>query len=219
MSAIPVLPAPWGLQAEGYLLVYRFSQAFLAVHGFLPGGLLTRFLGGPGFVLLLHYSSSTAGPYDELLFIPGRFDWAGVPFYTVSRILVSTEVSAANGRRNWGLPKEVASFEHSSLARGGERVLVQTRAEPVLEMSARPLGPALPVGTSLFPVRLMQMGENEVRLVELFGSGRARLARVKELRVNPSLFPDVLQTRPLAALHLSRFQVAFPAAEVYTPES
>ncbi|ETV91168.1 hypothetical protein H310_14175 [Aphanomyces invadans] len=86
---------------------------------------------GLGFVMLIRYTDSPVGPYDELLLVPGAFTppSPGNPIARtnhmketflqahgllaarrVTRIFVSTEASLRNGRRNWGIRKELADF-------------------------------------------------------------------------------------------------------------
>lgn len=54
-----------------------------------------------------------AGPYDELLYVPGYFNFkseAGKDNFalSVTRIYVSAPASVKNGRANWGVPSELA---------------------------------------------------------------------------------------------------------------
>ena len=74
---------------------------------------------GIGYMMLIRYSDSPAGPYDELLIgYPmkepselriNKDEW--FPPYRISSIWVSTERSLRNGRKNWGIRKELADFE------------------------------------------------------------------------------------------------------------
>ena len=81
----------------------------------LPQG---KRLFGPGALLLVRYADSPVGalshssaallsargPYDELIWLSGRrADPAGRTGFSIERIYVSTEVSTANGRRNWSV--------------------------------------------------------------------------------------------------------------------
>jgi hypothetical protein len=97
-------PAPWKLQGEGTILIYKFSRNWIETHGNLPEHLKGKFQGGLGFVMLLNYQTSPVGPYKELLFIPGTFAPYGKQ--AITKIYVSTEVCSQNGHSNWGIPKE-----------------------------------------------------------------------------------------------------------------
>jgi len=76
-------------------------------------------LGGPGMVMLVQYTETPVGPYDELIYIAGKFSLPDEDGKTkiagnrITRIYVSTKESTANGRRNWNIPKEVADFKYT----------------------------------------------------------------------------------------------------------
>lgn len=76
----------------------------------MPGSLRASFVGGYGALMLVDYSESNCGPYRELLLIPGSFRVRDKTLASISRIFVSTTESLASGRRNWGIPKELADF-------------------------------------------------------------------------------------------------------------
>src|SRR4051794_14743049 len=103
-------PAPWNLRGSGHIFFYRFSQALLAQEAAVPTFMRPTFVGGLGALMMVDYSQSNCGPYQELLLIPGRCLMGGRSYYSISRIFVSTDVSVVNGRRNWGIPKEQADF-------------------------------------------------------------------------------------------------------------
>lgn len=120
-------PAPWTLKAESYLLLLKLNS--------LPHGLydplesawaeesLGAFTGGLGAIMIVRYTSTPVGPYDELMLIPGNFS---VPQPTngppriprkalrIARIYVSQRTTAYNGRLNWNIPKHLARFEFSA---------------------------------------------------------------------------------------------------------
>lgn len=78
--------------------------------------------------MVLRYTESPVGPYDELLIIPGAFD--SPPFSDdkenprVTRIYVSTLASVINGRKNWNTPKHLARFEFTEQKDGTRDVRV-----------------------------------------------------------------------------------------------
>jgi hypothetical protein len=209
---IPRRAAPWRLSGNAFLLFYRFNESFLSQSGSLPEALQGRYKGGPGAILLVDYTQSNAGPYQELLFIPGRFQLGRSEGYSVTRIYVSTQISAANGRLNWGLDKRLAHFESEEQDRqktvrvfAGQRLIV----EAVLERGRIPF----PVWIDVLPARLLQALDGEVYLTRIRGKGKGSLARLKALRVNGRLFPDVTLLRPLAAFAFTDFQLLFPQAK------
>ncbi|KAF8315726.1 hypothetical protein DL93DRAFT_2227364 [Clavulina sp. PMI_390] len=86
-----------------------------------------NFVGGMGMVMIVRYKDSPAGPYDELIMIPGSFkNPKGPPSLRVTRIYVSSMKSIWNGRRNWNIPKHLAhfTFTPSTTVKGGTEVRV-----------------------------------------------------------------------------------------------
>ena len=63
------VPAPWDLTGDGYIILYRFQREFVEQNGFVSPEMLSCYKGGFGLIMLVNYSSSTAGPYQELLFM------------------------------------------------------------------------------------------------------------------------------------------------------
>lgn len=74
---------------------------------------------GVGATLLVNYSACPVGPYDELLVAApfahgaGAKEW--LPSLRLPQIYVSTEASLRNGRRNWGIRKELADFNWTTV--------------------------------------------------------------------------------------------------------
>ena len=108
------IPAPWTLTGDGLMLFYRFPREFVLENGFVPPELCQSFVGGFGSVMLVDYQTSNVGPYRELLFIPGQFQFGSKRYYAITKIYVSTQISVENGRINWAIPKEIADFHISA---------------------------------------------------------------------------------------------------------
>ncbi|BGO94126.1 hypothetical protein NBRC10512_002899 [Rhodotorula toruloides] len=192
-AALPVCPAPWDLTGEGW--IFPISTPFSKTPIPLPDGSYApletgtsadqgkRFHGGVGMVMIVRYTSDEAGPYDELMYIPGLFSRAGAengeePKYhlAISRIYVSTDASVANGRRNWGIPKHRAefSFTPSTTSRGSTLLTVSHPSSPsqpffrCLLRDSRATPFALPVSTTWLDWRISQslMSGYEAALVQ-----------------------------------------------------
>ncbi|HNY65266.1 MAG TPA: acetoacetate decarboxylase family protein [Deltaproteobacteria bacterium] len=209
-------PAPWELAGSGYILLYWFSREFCRTGGFIPEGLLSSFKGGLGTVMYVDYRSSNIGPYQELLFIPGRFDFSGKRFFSITRIYVSTRESVEGGRANWGIPKGLASFEKTAEGDGVERITVRADGAPVAQLlfSARRM--SVPVTTALVPRgfrTLAHVKEGNTLLTTPESSGALAPARLLECRINRELFPPIDEVRPLCAVHVPRFTMVFPRAK------
>ncbi|KDE08364.1 hypothetical protein MVLG_01404 [Microbotryum lychnidis-dioicae p1A1 Lamole] len=127
-SALPAkAPPPWDLTGSGYIFVIE-PQPFSPTQAVpLPSGSYdpfaqgtpfdqsSNFHGGVGAILVVRYTTSDVGPYDELMIIPGNFknklkDGTTSFDLAITRIYVSTKESVYNGRQNWGIPKHHADF-------------------------------------------------------------------------------------------------------------
>ncbi|KAF8882445.1 hypothetical protein BD779DRAFT_1543337 [Infundibulicybe gibba] len=119
MSSVALAPAPWKLKGQSWL----FTLSGLSSTSNFPAGFATEagaevlasggeFIGGQGLAQLVSYSESPVGPYDELIYIPGRWKYPnGRVGFRITRIYVSTKESTENGRINWNIPKQVADFD------------------------------------------------------------------------------------------------------------
>lgn len=208
----PILhvPAPWSLVGEGIILIYKFRAAWIGQHALLTPSQCASFSGGLGYVMLVNYLSSPVGPYRELLVIPGKF----YPHrrQSITKIYVDTDASTANGRFNWGIPKETKPFTWRCV-KDTDSIIVGEESAPILTCRIRSGGPAVPITTKLLPIRLHQELEGATFRTNPCGSGWARLCRVESLTVDPLEFPDISRVKPLACLKVSPFRLNFPMAE------
>jgi hypothetical protein len=178
--------APWTLEAESYLLFLKLSS--------LPHGLydpleqawadqgLGEFTGGLGAIMIVRYTSTPVGPYDELMLIPGNFSVPqpsnGPPkipkkALRIARIYVSQRTTTYNGRLNWNIPKHLARFEFSApvTERGAtppEKLTVKVFAPGTVEgdgtapffacaLSPWRWVPALPINMKYVPMNMVQV--------------------------------------------------------------
>ncbi|KAG9053131.1 hypothetical protein FS842_008627 [Serendipita sp. 407] len=125
-SRFPEAPAPWILKGEAYWFItsvfgrstpsitpsyFDLLEAQSAKLATEPGA----FKGGVGMAVVMRYTESPVGAYDELLIVPGAFtspkfdkDKENI---RITRIYVSTLASLYNGRKNWNTAKHLAKFE------------------------------------------------------------------------------------------------------------
>jgi hypothetical protein len=212
-------PAPWQLRGSGYVFIFLGRDRSLDGEG--PPGF--DFVGGLGVVMLLDYTESDAGPYRELLFVPGSFQRrrGGGRFYSVTRIYVSSMASVTNGRRNWAIPKELAKFE---IGRDGrdEHVRVTSGGRPFFEARISRSSLALPMTGALIPASrrtLCQHRDGNLFFTAPTGSGRVTLARIRHATIDERMFPDFRRFGPLLSLHVGDLRLRFPVAVVETASS
>ncbi|KAM7184704.1 hypothetical protein V8F20_012105 [Naviculisporaceae sp. PSN 640] len=127
---IIIAPGPWKTRATSIIIPLWTSSATasnLPAKAYHPLEATSPFastacgkpLTSMGFIQLVRYHDTPAGTYDEMVLIPGLFTY---PTETadgkkkdktarrITRIYVSQKHTAWNGRRNWNIPKHLASF-------------------------------------------------------------------------------------------------------------
>nr|CCA22107.1 conserved hypothetical protein [Albugo laibachii Nc14]CCA23401.1 conserved hypothetical protein [Albugo laibachii Nc14] len=115
-------PPPWiDMKAESYIFMTytrsidripdSWSDPFRSTLTSSPQN--RRYIGGIGTIMIIRYFEAPCGPYDELMFCPGKFTVPALQNkskFGITRIYVSTEASVQSGRANWGIPKQLAKF-------------------------------------------------------------------------------------------------------------
>ncbi len=203
-------PAPWKLRGRGYIILYRFKKDFVNERGNIPEFLKGKFAGGFGSIMLVDYEESNAGPYSELLFIPGKFHHKNKRLHTISKIYVSTMESVENGIENWAIPKEPANFSFDKSGTGLESVDIKSGRKNIMKISLRSRGLPFPVNTKLMPFPLVQYRDNKYYYTTFEGKGKGRIAAVDSISVNPELFPDVSNIKPAVVIKVEPFNIVFP---------
>lgn len=211
-------PAPWSLSGKGYILLYRFSKPFVEEKSNIPEFLKGHFIGGLGTLMLVDYSTSDAGPYGEMLLIPGKFRHKNKKLNTISKIYVSTMTSVENGRRNWGIPKELADFSFRSTESHTEKVSIFSGDHTIAEFTLKSGKLSFPVNTKLLPFPLVQHQEGRYYYTTFQGSGTGKIAKLKDVHINPRLFPDISGFKPLIAIKVEPFKITFPMAKIAASE-
>ncbi|KAL5113801.1 hypothetical protein ACEQ8H_008302 [Pleosporales sp. CAS-2024a] len=178
--------APWPLKAETYVLFLRMKELPARVYDPLEqvweGEDHGQFKGGLGAVMIVRYSDTPVGPYDELMLIPGNFTVpqpsTGAPkipkeALRIARIYVSQRTTTYNGRLNWNIPKHLARFTFSA-----PPTQHNTRPPQALDVRVFPPGtshgdavspffsctltpwrwiPAIPVNTAYVPIKMLSV--------------------------------------------------------------
>ncbi len=203
-------PAPWQLEGEGIILVYKFSKKWVETFGQLPARLQGKFKGGLGYLMLVNYKNSPVGPYNELLLIPGKFSPTGKQ--SITKIYVDSEESTQNGRANWGIPKNTLPFSWKE-ENGKSEIKVFSNDEVVFSCEVKSFGIPFPASTSFLPIDLHQFWEGTDFYTKPSGSGWGKLAKVKIKDLNPDFFPDIRLQKPLLAVKINPFRINFPISD------
>ena len=204
-------PAPWSLQGRGVLLAYQLTRSWKAEQG------LGAYQGPLAVVCLVDYARSPVGPYQEILFMPGRLPNSRGKHLSIHRIYVDSQASVMAGRRNWGIPKQLAAFQWEDDGRGVQ-VQVKHRGQDCFQVHVRRIGPSFPVFRPMLPVPIYQRRQGRSYWTRPSARGRASFAKLEHswaaLHGDGGGFPDLRGQRPLAAAIVERFRMEFPPAEI-----
>ncbi|PHH89506.1 hypothetical protein CDD83_5878 [Cordyceps sp. RAO-2017] len=141
---IPIVPAPWTLKGDVYIfglwsssaeaerIPHELAYSPLEASSSFADDKIHKPAGGVGMIQIIRYRESPVGPYDELIIMPGNYDWerqVGEQHIRgrnpkITRIYVSQERTCYNGRRNWNIPKHLAKFDWAQNQDGSVSVQV-----------------------------------------------------------------------------------------------
>lgn len=220
LPAVPMKPAPWDLQGQGWIVAFRLPENSAARSAFMPDSLAGQCGGGISMLMFVDYARSDCGPYHELLFVPGSFPFAdGKRHLSISRILVSTWDSVVNGRANWGIPKDRADFDvHYGIDGSREdRIVVRSEGRVMadLRLSSWPL--PLPVFGGIVPESMRTLAQHldgKTFLYAPASSGWVQPGRLLSWQFDGELFPDISGAKVVGALKIPSFRMTFPVAKM-----
>lgn len=212
-NGIKKAPAPWNLNGKGYIMLFKFPKRFVEKKGCVPEFLQGKYAGGLGAVMLVDYQYSDVGPYGEFLFIPSKFKYNGKSLNTISKIYVTSMDSVVNGRENWGIPKEKANFTFKKCGDNKERIYIENDGVPIADFVIETGKLKFPVSTKLMPFPLVQRIDEKTLYTNFFGRGTGRFAKIKRMKINSKMFPNIGKFKPLAVVAVDPFDITFPVAE------
>lgn len=213
MESVEHFPPPWKLKGEGFIFPFWGKKDYLLERGFLTEEDKEHFRGGLGAMMLVNYEKSDVGPYFELLFIPGNFEFRGRTYKRITKIYVSTEISVREGIRNWAIPKEVAHFDWE---KEGSLTTIRaiTKGHPLFSARISSLPIPFPIATALMPMALMQRAPENYLETAFSGYGLGRPAIAKGIEANDSFFPDPLKSGSSKyGIYVKPFHLTFPVAK------
>ena len=142
----------------------------------------------------------------------GTFAFQGGRYPSISRILVSTQASVDNGRRNWGIPKDRCDFRVEYGPQEDHIALTAEDGTCFAELTFRPRRMfRLPTTTSLVPRKLRTLGQHRNGQQFLYApqsKGHIKPAQLVSARFDPAYYPDI-----------SRGTVACASSSTATPST
>jgi len=215
LPVVPLVPAPWSLRGHAWLVLLRLPAGDPARTAFVPSGQRETVKAAFSVLMCVAYDEAPCGPYRELLFIPGTLAFGEGRLPSISRILVSTWDSVVNGRLNWGIPKDRATFDWST-ADGVDRWRIADDGREICELEFfAPTGPRIPLRSAWLPGRLGTMAQQFDGRTYYYrpeASGNLRLCRLSRWRFDAALFPDLARASVLMTLRVEGFSMVFPLA-------
>ncbi|QIZ77479.1 hypothetical protein [Ferrimonas lipolytica] len=218
MKGAEIIPAPWNLSGTGIILLYHFKADWLRQHRLVPTSMRDHCCGGLGALMLVNYLNSDCGvkPYQEMLFIPGKFHWpaqpASIKRHSITDIVVSTEQSAISGNANWAIPKRLAQFAWQQHERNSH-ICVTEQQQPLVDISLSHYPIPLPMHTALLPMPLAQPHASQLWLTDYVGRGFAYPAKVNHFHAHSTQLAPLNNLNCIAALYVSPFRLEFPTVK------
>ena len=202
------------MKGNAYICIYNFNERFVKNECFVPDCLKEKYKGGFGAVIYADFKkpAGTAEKEDfqEVIFIPGKFDFDGEERYIATRCYVSSQnVIDDDGYGLLG-PKTPGKFHittvddgitHLSVHEGRNRVLtVELDAWDMLSIKA---------STSFIAFPFSQLTADGERIDwDYNGKATLRMASLQSAQVRPAFFPDIVKFSPIVSLCLTDFTLA-----------
>ncbi|HEX6590912.1 MAG TPA: hypothetical protein VF050_02840 [Moraxellaceae bacterium] len=217
LPVVPRAPAPWQLRGQGYILAIGLPRNVLDEQSFIGPEQQASRRGRLAYVMFVDYQSSNAGPYHELLYIPGSLQFTNSRHLSISRIFVSTWESVVNGHENWGIPKDRCDFQVRYGADGVDEVRLSRDGKVFAELSFRPRFFRIPFNASWVPRKLRTLaqwfkGREFIYTPE--ARGHVRPASLLASRFDAAEFPDISQGRVVACVKVTDFDMVFPVSAI-----
>lgn len=211
-----MIAVPWTLTGNGYIMLFKFPKPFILEHGFLAERFLDGLYGNVGAIIFADYLTSNAGPYQELFFIPGKLHYQHHKLYTVSKNFVSDQAGIESSLNNWGIIKDLASFQLTSEGKGLDNIKVTQNGIPVIDITIKTSQSDLtfPLRTFFRPLSMVQHHDGKTFRFNIHGKSSGKFAQILKVDVNPELFPNFAFFKHLAIIKISKFRLKLPIAKI-----
>lgn len=193
-------------EGSGYIFAYYFDEEFINKDCFLTKDQKKSFEGGFGAVIYANYTESSAGPYQELLFIPGKFAVDGNESYVITKAYCS---SAKAMEQQVFCKKELADFNVEKNEDGTETIIITRDGKPIFRIAVQPWGFNIPMTSDVVKFPLVSVEDGKTVTWDYNGSGTGSFAKIEAIGVRPAKFPDVALFSPLVGIHFENFNIEY----------
>ncbi|VWX35610.1 conserved hypothetical protein [Limnobacter sp. 130] len=221
LNNVEDVPAPWTLTGKGLIVLMRSKAEKLMADKRIPLDIRDSLKSSVSVLMYVDYTHSNAGPYKELLYVPGTAQFSeklgNKRLLTISNIVVSSASSVKNGRINWGIPKNLCNFDVAQGPENLQEISLHQDDIPQFELAYRGKGFAFPIHTGLVPGFMKTLGqrwESKEFMYSPSAKGKARFAKVHVMQNLGNAFPDLDLNEVLMALEITQFQMTFPVAHI-----
>lgn len=198
-------------KGKAYICVYNFDAEFVKKDSFQCQFLEGKASGGFGALIFVDYTETPVGPYQEVMFIPGKYEVGGESRYVATKCYVSKpEAIDANGDGFFG-PKELAAFNVSMVDNSTIHLSVTKGRSKVLALEIGTWDAiSLPASSSIISFPFMQLLNGQERLLWKYEARSAmNIAHLSSVQVRPAYFPDIAKFSPIVTLCLNNFELSF----------
>jgi hypothetical protein len=206
-SDIKIAPAPWSLTGRGFMHFFWGKRRIDPYSGVEVSGI--------GGIIIAQYDQSPVGPYNELLYIPGRQKLADRSGFFISKIYVDSMASVKSGRANWGIPKEFAEIAIENLQENQIGISASQESNILFKAVMNLKGFSFPINTSLIPIPLVQQLDNQHFYTKFKGSGSAKWSSIAIEKCEASFFEDISKHTALGGLAVNPFNLTFPVTTIF----
>lgn len=205
--------APWKLKGDGYIVLYKLPKSFLIKNTFITDYFKNKLFVGLSALMIIDYKDSDVGTYQEILFIPGVFNFKAKKHFSISKIYVNSKLSEKNGYENWAIPKEYADFK---ITKNKSVEIVEISNEnKFFKAQLKNSFLKIPFSNKFFPLSLVQHKNEQTFVTEFYASGFLSKANIKIDFVNNKDFPELNQFKPLMAFKINNFEMVFKEAKIF----
>jgi hypothetical protein len=215
MSTYKIYPPPWNLIGRGYIFLLKPPRGYR--ESAFNQQQCVHFRAIPlSVVMLVQYSDSEVGSYNELLYIPAVYLSLSGPFLNIPVIYVDSEDSLVSGRLNWGIPKNVGRFEFGSDGISKEFCMVRnTSGNLIFTAEMEYTSKSFPLNTAIIPFSFRQFVKRSEYRFSPSGSGRASVLKSGVLKGDGLYFPNLSEYKLYMGFRVNPFRLRFPDAHVY----